>query len=457
MPVSSRTVAALRRDRRLPYLVLFAISLMLVAAHLTSYTEIGPIDELQHIDYADKVGHFSVPRFPEEVNQRALGETACRGLDSLFLISDPCGQDKYDPTHFQEGGQNTAAFHPPLYYALVGIPGRIVAAVSGKSAVGVERFFGAFWLGAALCLMLAATTRLGASPWRTVAVLVAVASTAQVVYMHSTVSNDATALFSGALCLWAVVRYRPDRWSAVGLVAAGAFAGATKLTNGFGVGVACLFAVFAPWALAAGTTAAVEWRTRLRPVVLLGVGYAAVTAAWQAVFTVTRLQDPQDVAIFSRFKPAHLTLQEVIAQIPVYADPLRTTVPPHAGVSGPAHTAHIFEGPVPATVTLLVSFLLAAAAYGSWSLLSPSRRSAATVLGASATVLLLVAGPVQYLAQYFASSAGQTQSRYAYSIVPAMAVTGAMLLRAPARWIITALAAVGAASIVVVALWSNLV
>ena len=100
---------------------------------------------------------------------------------------------------------------------------------------------------------------------------------------------------------------------------------------------------------------------------------------------------------------------------------------------------------------------IAAAAYGSWSLLSPSRRSAATVLGASATVLLLVAGPVQYLAQYFASSAGQTQSRYAYSIVPAMAVTGALLLRAPARWIITALAAVGAASIVVVALWSNLV
>src|SRR5947209_19307656 len=136
----------------MPYCVFVDISMVLVVAHVTSYTEIGPIDELQHIDYADKLGHFTVPRFPEEVSQRALGESACRGLDSLFKISDTCGQDRYDRAHFQEAGQNTAAFHPPLYYALVGVPGRIVAAISGKSAVGVERVFGAFWLGAALCL-----------------------------------------------------------------------------------------------------------------------------------------------------------------------------------------------------------------------------------------------------------------------------------------------------------------
>ena len=457
MDVSSRAVARLVHDRRLPYVVLFAVAFVLVAAHVTSYTEIGPIDELQHIDYADKLGHFTVPRFPEEVSQRALGESACRGLDSLFVISDSCGQASYEPTHFQEGGQNTAAFHPPLYYAIVGLPGRALAAVTGTSAVGIERFFGAFWLGAALCLMLAAATRLGAPPWPTTAVLVAVASTAQVVYMHATVSNDATALFSGALCLWAVVRYRPGLWSSIGLVAVGVFAGATKLTNGFGVAVACLFAVFAPWALAAATEAAIGWWARLRPAVLLGAGYAAATVAWQAVFTVTRLQDPKDVAIFSRYKPAHLTLQLVVAQVPVYADPLRTTVPPYAGVSGPTHIARVFEGPVPATVTLLVSFFLIAAAYGSWTLFSPGRRSAAAALGASASLLLLLAGPVQYLAQYFASSAGQTQSRYAYSIVPAMAVTGALLLRAPARWVIAGLAVVGASSIVVVALWSNLV
>ena len=38
---------------------------MLVVVHTTAYTVIGPKDELQHIDYADKVSHFDYPRFPE--------------------------------------------------------------------------------------------------------------------------------------------------------------------------------------------------------------------------------------------------------------------------------------------------------------------------------------------------------------------------------------------------------
>src|SRR5205807_5432582 len=151
---------------------------------------------------------------------------------------------------------------------------------------------GALWLGAALCLMLSVATRLGALPWPTVAVLAAVASTEQVVFLHSTVTNDATALFTGALCLWAVVHHRANRrWSVV-LFAVGAIAGVTKVTNGFGVAVACAFAVSAQWTL--GTDAVpVAWRRRLRPAVLLAGGYAAATVVWQGVFTLTRSQNPR--------------------------------------------------------------------------------------------------------------------------------------------------------------------
>ena len=446
----------LLQNRRLPYVVLFVIAVVLVVAHTTSYTKIGPIDELQHIDYADKVAHFEFPRFAETVGQRPLAETACRGLDAKYAIAAACGESDYPPAAFQEGGQGYEALQPPLYYAVVGLPSRALAKLPGGDAVGVMRLLGALWLGAALCLMLSVATRLGAPTWPTVAVLVAVASTEQVLFLHSTVTNDATALFTGALCLWAVVRYRPDRrWSVV-LFAVGAVAGATKVTNGFGVGVACLFAVSAPWAIET-MAAHVEWRRRLRPAALLAAGYALTTVVWQGIFTLTRLQDPSDLGLFKRYTPMRLTLHGVLAQIPVYADPFRTIGPLHADLSGPVYVPHIYGGPIPSTVTLLVSFLLLTATYGSWTLLSPTRRSAATALGASASAALLLGAPLQYFAVYFVTSAAETQSRYVYSAVPAMVVTAALLIRPSTRWKVAGLAAIGALSIVVVSLWSRLI
>jgi hypothetical protein len=446
----------LLRDRRLPYVVLLVVAVVLVVAHTTTYTKVGPIDEVQHIDYADKIARFRVPRFAEPVGQASLKAAACRGLDAKFAITAKCGQPRYSPTVFPEGGQSYEALQPPLYYAVIGLPSRAMAELPGGSEVGVMRLLGALWLGAALCLMLSVATRLGAPTWPTVAVLVAVASTEQVVFLHSTVTNDATALFSGALCLWAVVRHRANRrWAAV-LFAVGVVAGVTKVTNGFGMAVACAFAVSAPWAL---ETAAVRvaWRRRLRPAVLLASGYALATVVWQGIFTITRFQDPSSLALFKRYTPARLTLHGVLAQIPVYADPFRTIGPLHADQSGPVYVPHIYGGPVPSTVTLLVSFLLLAATYGSWTLLSPSRRTAATALGASASAALLVGAPVQYFAVYFVTSAAETQSRYVYSVIPAMAVTAALLIRPSARRMVAGLATIAASSMVVVSVWSRLI
>jgi hypothetical protein len=162
------------------------------------------------------------------------------------------------------------------------------------------------------------------------------------------------------------------------------------------------------------------------------------------------------MALFQRYRPAHLTLQSVLAQIPVYADPLRTIGPPHAPLSGPVYIPHLYQGPVPSTVTLLVSLVLVAATFGSWTLLAPERRSPAVVLGAAASGFLLLGAPLQYFAVYFTTSAAETQSRYVYSVLPAMAITAALLIRPSARTIIVGLATVGVLSIVIVSLWSQL-
>ena len=440
--------------RWLPFVVLLVSAVVLVGAHTAAYRRIGPLDELQHIDYVDKVGHLGFPRFAEPVGQRALAATACRHLDAVFRIPH-CGQTPYQPADFQEGGQSYEALQPPLYYAAVGVPSRILASLPGGNEVGVARLLGALWLGGALCLMLAVATRLGASTWPTVAVLVALASTEQVLYLHSTVNNDATALFTGALCLWVVVHDRGGwRWSSL-LVLAGVVAAATKVTNGFGVGVACVFALCLPWVFA-GVHSRFSWPQRMRPAALLAGGYLLTTVLWQAVFVLTRLQDPSNMALFQRYRPAHLTVQSVLSQLPVYADPLRTIGPPHAPLSGPVYVPTLFQGPLPSTVTLLVSLLLLAATFGSWTLLSPDRRSAATALGATASGFLLLGAPVQYFTVYFVTSAAETQSRYVYSVLPAMAITAALLLRPSARWLIGGLAAIGVLSIVTVSAWSQL-
>jgi hypothetical protein len=239
------------------------------------------------------------------------------------------------------------------------------------------------------------------------------------------------------------------------LFVVGAVAGATKVTNGLGVGVACALAVSAPWVFKAAAAPA-DWRRGLRPAGMLAGGYALATVVWQGIFTMTRLQNPSSLTLFKRYVPSHLTAQGILAQIPVYADPFRTIGPLHAPLSGPVYVPHIYQGPVPSTVTVLVSFMLIAATFGSWTLLSPPRRSAAVALGASASAFLLVGAPLQYLAVYFVTGAAETQSRYAYSIIPAMTITAALLVRPSARWIVAGLAAVGALSIMIVSLWSHI-
>jgi hypothetical protein len=147
----------------------------------------------------------------------------------------------------------------------------------------------------------------------------------------------------------------------------------------------------------------------------------------------------------------------VLSQVPVYTDPLRTVGPLHAPLSGPVYVPHVYGGPVPATVTVLVGLLLVAATFGSWLFFSGAGRGPVTALGASASAFLLIGAPVQYLAVYFSTSAAETQSRYVYSVLPAMMITAALLMRPRARWAVGALAFLGVSSIVVVSLWSRLV
>lgn len=419
----------------LPYLLLVVIAFVAVGVHVFAYTVIGPKDELQHMDYADKISHFTFPVFPEKIGQRALAEEACRGLDDGFDAKLPkCDDTPYRNKDFQEGGLSTQTFHPPLYYAMVGFPARAITAVLGlEGQVGVERALGAVWLAIGLCLALATAQRLGASTWATFGMLIGIATIAQVLFAQSTVSNDATAFCTGALALWALVRYRGSRTGLLLLGLVGFFAGATKITNGFGIGTACLFALFAPAAALAIPLAdswRESWKPRAKIVAAFAGGYLIANAIWGVVFETTQLKAPRDLSIFNRFAPKKLTYKIVLDQVFAFENPFRTYVP------------KIFSGPLMSTTGLLVILAVLAAAYGSWMFLFQTKRTAA-VLGACVSSLLLLGGPLQFMFVYFATSAGYTETRYSFSMLPAIAIVGGLLAtRASTR----VLVAIGSAS-----------
>jgi hypothetical protein len=304
-------------------------------------------------------------------------------------------------------------------------------------------------LAAGLCLGLATARRLGAGLVGSVAALALIATTQQVVYSHSTVSNDATTVFTGALCLWAVVHAKASwRWG-IAILAIGVLAGGTKLTNGFGVATACLFAAAAPWALMLneGREERVTLGRRLALPALLASSYLVTTLVWQKVFEARRTMSPEDLGIFNRFKPKYLSLERIMNQIPSFADPFRTVPPPRTVNSSPAFVPSEFAGPLPTLGTFLASLALLAAAYGSWMLFA-ERRRVSTALGASVSAMLLLGGPLQFIAVTIATSAGYTETRYAFSMLPAVAVVAATMVNRRSTWVIGAIAAFAAVSMI---------
>ena len=55
-----------------------------------------------------------------------MREEACRGVDSPGFVTPPCRDPELRPEQFQELGINSAATHPPTYYAVTGWAARVV-------------------------------------------------------------------------------------------------------------------------------------------------------------------------------------------------------------------------------------------------------------------------------------------------------------------------------------------
>lgn len=201
----------LTRPTLVAALVLVLGSLLISAAHVRYYSELSPVDELQHIDYLYKAPELV--RNGEKVDQDAMREEACRTLPNY--PTPPCSDTAtYDPEDFQELGTNTAAIYTPLYYTLTKAVALPIQWVTGmESLVTAARLVGGLWLGAGLVMTLLVARRLGAHPFPTAGLLLAATATPNVLLPAATITPDAAALLAGAALVWSVLWWeeRPSR------------------------------------------------------------------------------------------------------------------------------------------------------------------------------------------------------------------------------------------------------
>jgi len=305
-----------------PVLVVVMVAMLNVALHVRTYTLVGPIDELQHIDSLYKSP--GIVRSGDRIGQDAMREQACRGLDFDPFELPACGTDVYDPAQFQENGYNTAAINTPLYYTATRALGTVVVWLTPTdSLVTGARLVGGLWLALGLVMAYAAARRLGAHRWTAAAVLVTVACLPSVVYPSSTVGPDSMTFGVGSAVLLTVLwwRERPTRrWPA--LAAVSALVLAVKLTN---IVVLVALVLFLLVQLARAWRAGDRRAARTPLVAIATVGTTAVVVAggWSALFLALAHGDRHDVPMTLRFAADSLDPQAVLAAWGVWLVPVQ--------------------------------------------------------------------------------------------------------------------------------------
>jgi hypothetical protein len=244
---TSSDVPVVRRSRwrlvslaeLLAVLVPTLMGAFLVVLHVHAFTSISVFDEFPHFAYAYDVAHGRLPVRGDAISQGALAELACRSWQSGWV--PPCTDPAADPatvphaldvTYYPEAGQTYTTDHPPLYYAITGIGGRLVAAVTGLSQFVAMRLMGIFWIALGNVFLWLTMRRLRVPPAAMFAALMLLMSIPATIYTASTINPDAASVPVAALMGWAIIRWWQGALAPGWLALVGAAVVGTKITNG---------------------------------------------------------------------------------------------------------------------------------------------------------------------------------------------------------------------------------
>lgn len=166
------------------------------------------IDEPTHADWAYEVAHFRLPAKGSEIAPEIRDIWACMGQERYELPD--CGTSA-PAWRFPYKGQNYNFSHPPLYYAMVGIPARMVAAVTPLNFVEAARLSGIAWLASGMFMLFVALRRWRVDPAVAMVAPLLLISFPRVLHASTTINPDAVSVLAGALALWLAARLFLER------------------------------------------------------------------------------------------------------------------------------------------------------------------------------------------------------------------------------------------------------
>lgn len=161
------------------------------------------IDEPTHADWAYQISQFQVPAKGSDIAPEIREIWACMGQERYELPD--CGSSA-PAWRFPYDGENYNFPHPPLYYALVGLPARLVDDSTPLNFVEAARLSGIVWLASGMFMLFVALRRWKVDPAVAIVAPLLLISFPRVLHASTTVNPDAVAPLAGALALWLAAR-----------------------------------------------------------------------------------------------------------------------------------------------------------------------------------------------------------------------------------------------------------
>jgi hypothetical protein len=397
------TEALARRARPwIPWLLLFfgflAIGLFAFWRYLPYQTQLSQYDEYVFVDYLDKATRGDIVQQGEEVNLYAVELAACRGVKGFGLLGPPC-EGPYDVSVAPYGGISSAAVHSPVYFyvtALLTVPIRWTPMVDDLLVAG--RLASVVWLAAGLTAVVRLATIVGASRTAGVAVALLLLAAPATRLTNTFITPDSMNYLVGALVLIVALRVSRRNWHPIWLVAAASLAVTVKGQNLLVVGTAAVFLLFEAWAFRREPA---RKRRLLWTAAAAVLGAAATQAAWLGFVAMTAVGPPAD--------------QELQGESASWANVAREAVKMMRGVVLGGTTGS--GSPTGEVVAWLLTGGVVATTMFALRLSS----EVPAHLGRSTAVALVVGVPVLYVLVVVLGSGFPLPTRYAMSLLPAMA------------------------------------
>jgi hypothetical protein len=296
----------------LPFVLVagFAAALLIVFIH--RYPTVGPIDELQHVDYAEKISRGDLVEQGDKFGQVALREESCRGIDSPGMVLPSCDDAHFQPEAYQEGGFNTAAGHPPVYYLVTGLGARALQVLPGiDSFLLGARLMGVFWLVGGLVVLWLLLRELRVRPLVAAAIGLFVVCIPSVFYFSAVVNNDAAALMVGSGVAWVGLRFVRGTSPLWLFALVCALAQGVKYTNIVVIGI--VVATILTLAYLRRSDPAERKRLLVGAAAAIGAALV-VTVAWQGLLTVTAKVPGSEIPMTQRFLVKSISVNDVLRQ-----------------------------------------------------------------------------------------------------------------------------------------------